>query len=344
MTHSDRDSTLKAAGAVIHDGVVQRFGAVADERASLDRGAALVDADGRDRVAIVGPDAAQFLDRLLTVGVKTMAPGQGGPAYLLDARGRIQLAFHIYRVDDERFVTDATAGHGAEIVQRLDMFHFGEQLHFESGDGAESSVELHGPKAAATLEALGLPLPEAPGAHDIGQLDGVAVRVVRRDRSAQPGYALRFPPAGYVTVWQRAQAAGAAPVGQDALEAARIAAGRPDHPHELGPHATPLEMGTMDGITEGKGCYPGQEVIERTIALGRPARRLVRLRIDRHVAAGDALNADDGKTVGALTSAAPDGDGMRALALIKQRAAKAGGPWRVGDAVARRDGDDTEGP
>lgn len=339
---TDRESLLAAAGATIVDGAVRRFRDPAGERAVLAAGAGLADADHRDRVAIAGPDAEAFLDRLLTVGVKSMAVGQGGRAFLLDARGRILLAFHLYRLESDRFLTDAGPGHGAEIVERLDMFHFGEQVHFEPGDGAESALELHGPKAAEVLRGMGLLVPGRPGEHVVSQPGAVAVRVLRRDRTGGPGYVLLFPPAGYGEVWRAALEAGAHPVGLDALDAARIAAGVPAHPAELGPHASPLEMGSMDGVTEGKGCYPGQEVIERTIALGKPPRALVRLRVDRHAAAGDEVHDEDGKVVGALTSAAPADDGVVALALLRRRAAEKGGPWRVGPGTAVAAGDSTE--
>lgn len=339
---TDRETLLAAAGAIIAEGAVRRFRAPAEEREALAEGAGLIDADHRDRVAIVGPDAEAFLERLLTVGVEAMAPGQGGRTFLLDARGRIQLAFDLYRLEADRFLTDATPGHGAEIIERLDMFHFGEQVHFEPGDGAESALEIHGPKAAEVVAAMGLLVPEAPGAHVVSQPGAVAVRTIRRDRTGGPGFLLVFPPAGYDEVWQAARRAGARPAGLDALDAARIAAGTPSHPEELGPHSSPLEMGGLDGITEGKGCYPGQEVIERTIALGKPPRTLVRLRIDRHAAAGDDVIDGDGKAVGALTSVAPEGEGMVALALLKRRAAQKGGPWRVGPGTASRIDDPTE--
>jgi len=341
----DRDHVLKAAGAVARGGVIRHFGSATDERDTLAEGVGLIDADHRDRVSIIGPDAASFLDRLLTVGVKTLEPGQGAPAYMLDARGRIQLAFDLYRLDGDHVLTDATPGHGAAIIERLDMFHFGEQLRFEPGVGAHSALELHGPRAADALAAMGLPVPEAPGDHATGQIGGVDVRALRRDRTGGPGFVLMFPPAGYADVWRAASQAGARPVGFDALDAARIEAGQPAHPEELGPHATPLEMGTMAGITEGKGCYPGQEVIERTIALGRPARTLMRLDLDGHAAAGDTLVDGGGKPAGTLTSVAARGPEMVALALVKHRAAKAGGPWHVGDTTARQAAasDSTEG-
>lgn len=335
----DRDQQLVDAGAFIEGGVVRRFGGGADARAvvaaeitATRAGAGLFDVTARSRARVVGPDAAAFLDRLLTVAVRSMKAGQGSRAFLLDARGKIKLAFHLMRIDDETFWTDATPGHGAAIIEALDMYHFGEQLHFETGEGAYVGLSVQGPRAQATVEAMGLPVPAAPHAHLTAAVGGVQVRVVRADRVGAPGYDLLLPPHGYGVVWSLAREAGAAPAGWDALDALRVAAGVADHPAEFGEHSSPLELDAMDGISEGKGCYPGQEVIERTIALGRPPRQLVRVALDRWVDPGTPLTVD-GKSVGELTSVAHlPGEGVAALALVKRK--YVAGPWTAADASA----------
>lgn len=335
----DRDLQLAAAGAFIEGGLVRRYGGPTDARArvaaeitAVRAGAGLFDVTPRSRVRVVGPDAASFLDRLLTVAVRPMPVGGGSRAFLLDARGRIKLAFHLMRLDEVTFFTDATPGHGDEIIAALDMFHFGEQLHFETGVGAYVALSLHGPRAAAVVDAIGLPVPEARHQHTTAAVGGVQVRAVRIDRIGSPGYDLLLPPHGYGVIWQAAIDAGASPAGHDALEALRIAAGVPDHPAEFGEHSSPLELDAMDGISEGKGCYPGQEVIERTLALGRPPRRLARLSLDRWVDPGTPLTIE-GKAAGELTSVAHlPGDGVVALALVKRRGPD--GPWTAADATA----------
>lgn len=340
----DRDQQLAEAGAFIEHGLVRRFGfrvgeslaapaVVHDEIRAVRAGAGVFDATPRCRVRVLGPDAAAFLDRLLTVAVKLMPSGGGQRAFLLDAKGRIRLAFHLMRIDAMTFFTDATPGHGDDIIKVLDMFHFGEQLHFETGVGAYEAMSVHGPAAAEVVRAIGLPVPEAPYQQTTAAVGGVQVRAVRIDRIGSPGFDLLLPPHGYGEIWSAAVRAGAVPAGLDALEALRVAAGVADHPNEYGEHTSPLELDAMHGISEGKGCYPGQEVIERTLALGRPPRRLVRLALDRWVDAGTALMVD-GKSVGELTSVAhlPD-EGVLALGLVKRRGAD--GPWTAADATAR---------
>ena len=92
-------------------------------------------------------------------------------------------------------------------------------------------------------------------------------------------------------------------------------------PREFGDHCTPLDASGADGLTDGKGCYPGQEVIERTIALGRPARALVSVESESPLHAGAALSAD-GATVGTITSGVEYSESSwLGLALVKSRAA-----------------------
>jgi folate-binding protein YgfZ len=137
-------------------------------------------------------------------------------------------------------------------------------------------------------------------------------------------------------VWNVLMKAGATPVGLDALEARRIAAGIPGHPNELGEHSGPLEAGGMDGITDGKGCYPGQEVIERTLSLGRPPRVLVPVELGSHGEVG-VLTGESEKSTGELTSVVtlPDGS-VIGLALVKQAALAAKQWYRDGVSVRPR--------
>ncbi|MGZ3699852.1 MAG: CAF17-like 4Fe-4S cluster assembly/insertion protein YgfZ, partial [Bdellovibrionota bacterium] len=91
--------------------------------------------------------------------------------------------------------------------------------------------------------------------------------------------------------------------------------------------------GLGDAVAPNKGCYPGQEVLEKISALGAPARRLVR--IDGEGAApeiGEKIFnvADVPLEVGQLTSAAATESGFSALALVRKIHAKEGLPVRLG--------------
>ncbi len=286
------------------------------------------DLSGRDRVRVEGPDAPAFLNRLLTVDCARMPVGGGSRAFLLNATGRVELCLHLLRVSDEAFLAECSAGHGEEVLGKLDLYHFGERLTF--GPAAGGLLSVHGPGAADTLLGAGLPVPPAPYQHVEAAVGGQQIRVARVDRESGPGYDLWCADAAAL----RSRLV-ATPGDPGELERRRVLAGVPDHPAEYGPHSTPLEVGGTAGITEGKGCYPGQEVVERTIALGRPARALVRLVLSGEAHPEDTVCLDD-EAIGALTSVARDDAGtFHALALVKRKHAEHEGPLTCGATEAR---------
>lgn len=314
-----RNECLVAGGAVFDGDVVRSHGDAAAEVGRAEAGALLVDLGHHDRLRIAGPDAAGFLNRLLTIDVLHLPPGGGARPFLLDAKGRILLAFHLLRVDEQAYLVECNAGHGEDVAARLDMFHFGEALTIEPIDGEQTVMCLQGGGAAGVLDVLDVRPPEAPWRHVEARVGGQPVRVARVDRAGLPGFDLWCAPDAFAAVWQAARDAGATPSGVDALEVLRVDHGVPGHPNEFGPHAVPLELNVEDGYTEGKGCYPGQEVIERTLALGRPARQLLRLTLDAPAEIGSDLQSE-GRVAGVLTSVATRPDGVVVgLALVKRK-------------------------
>lgn len=257
--------------------------------------ATLFDLSARDRLRIEGADAAAFLNRLLTLDVLHLEVGCGARTFLLSSTGRVEACFHLLRTGEERFLAECGAGHGAEVCAQLDRYHFGERITFVPCDDL-TVFTLQGDGAAELL-------PEAPS----GPWDHVQTelgRVARVDRGGD----------GY-DVWCAAAPTLDAERGDLALlERMRVAAGVPDFPAEYGPHSSPLEVSGTSGVTEQKGCYPGQEVIERTLAIGRPPRKLVRLTVADGVTPGAEVLAGGAKA-GVVTSVV----GALALALVKRK-------------------------
>lgn len=330
-----RDRVLSAAGAISEGGVVAHFGDPAAEWSAAQTAAGLFDRGHRDRLALDGPDAAPFLNRLLSYNIVAMAPGSGARPFLLDATGRIQAAFHLFRLDEETFRADCTPGHSASILEQLDRFHFGERLEMSALDG-QAALAVQGPTAAEVLRRAHLAVPQAPWAHLPGVVGGATVRVARVDLCAGPGFEVHFADDDYAAVFEALAGAGAHPAGDLTLERLRVQAGRAKHPNELGPHSGPIEAGADDGYSEGKGCYPGQEVIERTLAIGKPARLPLSLTLDGSAAVGQVLQRD-GRDAGTLTSVVvlPDGR-VLALALVKRRHATAEATFQCGPEVTAR--------
>jgi tRNA-modifying protein YgfZ len=75
----------------------------------------------RGLVEIEGPDAAGFLDRILTIDVSTLAPGRAGYGALLAPQGKILAEMIILRADTTRFLADVAKDALPAFLQRLNL-------------------------------------------------------------------------------------------------------------------------------------------------------------------------------------------------------------------------------
>lgn len=227
-------------------------------------------------VWVEGPDAARFLQGLLSNDVLGLLAGESRYALLLDRKGRIQCDVRVLREGADAFtlVVDTWLADGLTAV--LEGYHFSEDL------------DLTGPEPFGLLTVGGLAPPTARGVADIilpGRVPGT-IDLVGADAQAMR-VALALP---------------AAPA--EALEARRIEAGVPRVGAEIAETTLVQEVGLQDvAVSFDKGCYLGQETVARTAYRGRVNRLLRGLELPKPVVPGAALSLD-GKLVGRLTSSA----------------------------------------
>src|SRR5581483_5127399 len=123
--------------------------------------------------------------------------------------------------------------------------------------------------------------------------------VARMSITGQPGFRI-FCPQGDQPDFA---AAGAAPAGEEDLRVVRIENGRPLYGEDIRDTSLPQETQQMHAVSFTKGCYLGQEIVERIRALGQVNKLLSRIEIDapEAVPAGTRLTAEGGD-VGEVTS------------------------------------------
>jgi hypothetical protein len=241
-------------------------------------------------VELLGPDAEDFLQRISTVNVRSLAIGRGEPGFLLSAQGKIRAIFHLWRLGPEAFVFELDAGADSSweraLIEAIDQYTFGERIELRApvGDSAPSCLWLLTPKSEAFFP--GLSANASRVLNSPSEASQAPLRVFHHGDSALGSH--------WLSVWgakpllrsllQQWQAARPAELelrefGSSALELLRIHQLTPGIDREILHEQTiPLEVGLHAAIATGKGCYPGQEVIERISALGSPARRLALLR------------------------------------------------------------------
>jgi folate-binding protein YgfZ len=243
-------------------------------------------------VWVDGPDAASFLQGLLTNDVAALAAGQSCPALILDNKGHICGAMRVVRTGPEAFTLVAAAGDGEAIVALLDEYHFSED------------VDVIGPEAFAAVTVTGSMTQPVSGADLVlpGEVPGTTD-------------AIGVDPAPILG------AVGGAAGSHEELEVARIEAGVPRVGVDVGSANLVQEAGLeATTVSFDKGCYLGQETVARVAYRGRVNRLLRGLSMPGPVAPGAPVRLA-GRDVGVVTSSAVSPRfGAIALAMVRTEA------------------------
>jgi folate-binding protein YgfZ len=282
-----------------------------DEYTALREGAVIGAIADRRQIAVSGPDRAAFLQGLLTNDIPSLTSGRGCYAAWLTPQGRMLTDLHVLESGD-MILLDVPAGEAEQAAERLEQFHFTEDVQIASLAEALRAVWLHGPGAPQILEALAGREGSSYAAwtdyrNARVEIAGAPVVIARIDQLGVPGYAIYADVQQGAAVTAALAAAGVRPATPATLEAARIEAGYPIFGIDMTTDTIPLEAGIEDrAISLTKGCYVGQEVIIRVLhrGHGRVARKLVLLRIDGAVPQPGAKIVAGDREIGFVTSAA----------------------------------------
>ncbi|MFQ5926571.1 MAG: aminomethyltransferase family protein [Terriglobia bacterium] len=335
--------TYEAAGAkfVPHQGclVPEVFTSVAEECAAVRGAAGVVDRSARGFVRVSGSDHRDFLQRMLSNEVKGLEPGQGNYSTLLTTQGHLVADFYVWRRDDH-ILLDTHWSTRTRLRETLERYVIADDVALEDQSEQLTALAVEGPGAAAVLEAAGaqtVPGKEFnPAAVRLGKPRTVPklrevrgeqtpVQVAKVSETGGEGYVLIFLTEYAQNVWdalvaaraQHGAARGWKPVGWAALNVLRTEAGIPWYGVELGETTLPPEAGLESrALSYTKGCYVGQEIIERIRSRGHVNRKLMGLLVAGNSvpAAGTKLLAN-GKEVGEITTAVHSPTLGRVLAL-----------------------------
>ncbi len=314
--HTAHGATLgKYHGAI----VPERFTDPAAEHRAVRQAAGLFDFSFRSQFVMKGPDRARFLQRIVSNDVKNLAAGQGTYATLLTPQGHIVADFRIYCADDA-FLFDTETDICDKALAGLKRYIIADKVTIEPV--ALAALSVQGPRAREALEgafARELP-PLPPYGHVAAGASSFASRVIHASSTGEDGFEVWTEPAGLEPLWvammKQAGATGLLPCGTSALESLRIEAGIPRYGDDFGEDTLPLEAGLLNALSFNKGCYIGQEIVERARSRGHVNWKLVGLTLESSAppASGDKLLADT-KEVGEVTSACVSPTLSRTIAL-----------------------------
>lgn len=286
----------------------ERFTDPDTEYQAVHEKAGLIDMSFRVQVRMTGEDRHSFLQGMLSNDVQSLQPGQGCAATLLTEQGRIVADLHVYALDTS-FLLDVDARIKDKMVGALDRFIIADDVEMEDLSDQQFTIGIQGPLASKVLGAAGAPLAlEKAFQHTDVILAETSVRIARVDETGVGGYKILVLVAQAEAVWraliQAGEAMGVSPVGMTALNIARVEAGIPWYGVDMDEGRIVLEVGMEESISFDKGCYLGQEIVERASARGRVNRKLSGLLVQANTLprSGDKLYHNS-QEVGWITSA-----------------------------------------
>jgi aminomethyltransferase len=314
------------------------FGDTAAEFRAFLEGCAIFDMGWQARLVLSGEDRVRWLNGMVTNNVRDLAVGHGVYSFLLNAQGRIQGDLVAYNRGDYLLVT-TDREQAPAIAAIFDRYIIMDDVEVADISDKLATVGVAGPKAPDVLSHAGV---------NVTQLQpGQVCDTVWRDigisvaRSAQPPmdvYEIWFSGDNADKVWNALQAAGATPAGSDALELYRIAKGLPRFGVDLRERDLPHETGQHYALNFAKGCYIGQEIVERIHARGNVHRMFSGFEVAGDLPqAGTKVSAND-KEVGEITSAArvpfPSGERTLALGYLRREIVAPGAAVQIGSQTA----------
>ena len=302
------------------------FGDVRAEYEALRKGAAVFDLGWRSKLSLIGSDRVRWLNGMVTNNIRDLAAGHGAYAFLLNPQGKILGDLYAYNLGDSLLV-DTDRSQREKIRATFDHYIIMDDVEVADLDEKLAAFGLAGPRAQEVLQKAGFTLPTL----QLLQLadvtwQGHTIKVVRMGHDPFPAFELWFAPELAAALWEALIQAQARPVGSAALELFRVARGIPRYGQDIRERDLPQETEQQRALNFNKGCYVGQEIVERIRSRGSVHRTFTGFRVEGTVPASGTRIEAEGKEVGEITSSAalpwPNGDTVIALGYIRREMLK----------------------
>jgi len=276
-----------------------------------------------------GEDRVRWLNGMVTNSIQQLKPNEGNYNFLLNAQGRIQGDATIFAQPDALLIETA-ASQIPTLLAHLEHFIIMDDVELTDISATQSGILVAGPQAASTLTKIGLSVDTLePLTTTTLPWNSTTVTIIHAHSPLVPKYELWTTPESAPELFEALIKAGATLSDPHALEALRILEGTPlygidirntDKAREL-----PQETAQTRALHFNKGCYLGQEIVERIRSRGNVHRTFAAFRLEGQLPLGGSPLEADGKPLGELTSVAnielPNGTHLElALGYIRREA------------------------
>ena len=298
-----------------------------NELETLQQHAAFAPKDDRGLLRVTGSDATRWLNGMATNSVQSLAPGEGNYNFLLNAQGRIGGDCLIFRdtaaTGSPEFLLATDAAQVEAIQAHLDRFIIMDDVELTPAYPDESGLLLLGPEMPKHLAALHLPALDPLHLAHADTPHG-SVLLLTSQPGLVPRVELRAGAATLAALRAELQKAGVPEISPETLEYLRLLEGVPRFGVDIRERELPQETNQTHALHFAKGCYLGQEIVERIRSRGQVHRGFTGLQLEGSPPALPATITSEGKAVGEITSSLPmpaaDASHFLALGYLRREA------------------------
>ncbi len=274
--------------------------------------AAWMDLSARGKIKLSGEDRARLLHAMTTNHIQQLTPGTGCYAFFLNDKGRVIADANVLCRPDY-FLLDVEPETRGPLYQHLDRFIIADDVTLEDITDSTATIAVEGPEAVDVLERAGAPVPGTEYS-SMAWNDSV---VARLNSTGSLGFFIFAPVAEKAALIGRLVAAGAVSADAEAARVVRLEHGKPRYSEDISERFLAQEANQPHALHFSKGCYLGQEIVERVRSRGQIHRVLKPLILDTKEPPAPGAKLEDGTTE--ITSAAysPALDKVVALAYVR---------------------------
>jgi folate-binding protein YgfZ len=277
--------------------------------------AAWMDLSARGKIKLTGEDRARLLHAMTTNHVQQITPGTGCYAFFLNDKGRVLADANILSRPDY-FLLDVEPETRALLYQHLDRFIIADDVTLEDATDALATIALEGPQAADVLRRAGAPVPEA----EYSTVEWGESIVARLNSTGSPGFFIFTPESNKAPLIAGLEAAGAGRADEEAARVVRLEHGKPRYSEDISDRFLAQEANQPHALHFSKGCYLGQEIVERVRSRGQIHRELRPLVLETKdpPAPGTKLQVDGAEAEITSSAYSPGLDKVVALGYVRK--------------------------
>jgi aminomethyltransferase len=289
---------------------------------------AWLDLSGRGKIRVSGDDRARLLHAMTTNHVQQLRPGGGCYAFFLNAQGRILGDVNLFCFEDY-FLLDTEPETRHRLYEHLDRYIIADDVTLADETDSLATVAIEGPDAAASLSKLGAPVPQA-----LYSTESWGERIVARvDSTGSGGFFIFTGTDEKPDLIGNLESVGVMAATPEVATIVRLENGRPRYGEEITERFLVQETGQLQAVSFNKGCYLGQEIVERVRSRAQIHRVLRRLVIDSSEVPSAGTKFEGGEIVSAVLS--PALGKVVAMAYVRTSNSEPGTPLTIAGAAAR---------